>query len=394
MTYTPLGVGGIDTLSVQVSDGQAFINLPVTVEIIFEAENNPPVAQPDQGTVNELSTRLDVLANDSDPDGDSLAYKLCTPYHGGSMVTPAPNPPSAPPYTLVSYASGYSYLNPLPANPAIAIDPSTGLLTGTPTLIGQYVVGVCVEEYRNGVLIGTHRRDFQFNVASCNKTTVAAIPIPVVGDTSINECTGFTIHFGNNSIGATSYYWDFGVGHLTNDTSTVKFPTYIYPDTGTYRAMLIANPGTACSDTDFVTVKVYPVLEARFGAMDACAKAALQFSDSSSSTMGSLTAWLWNFGDGNSSSNPNPSHIYTQGGIYPVTLTIENSVGCEATVSRNVTIHPSPHADFTVEWAVSDGDNNLDTVRLALTDLSDGETEDSTTLDVSGNPAAVRPLVR
>ncbi|MDO8365856.1 MAG: hypothetical protein Q7T20_03590, partial [Saprospiraceae bacterium] len=33
-----------------------------------------------------------------DADGDSLAYRLCTPFNGPDSLRPAPNPPYAPPY--------------------------------------------------------------------------------------------------------------------------------------------------------------------------------------------------------------------------------------------------------------------------------------------------------
>ncbi|WP_458210215.1 S8 family peptidase [Haladaptatus sp. NG-SE-30] len=47
----------------------------------------------------------------------------------------------------------------------------------------------------------------------------------------------------------------------------------------------------------------------------------------------------------------------------------------------------SPHADFDASWAVSDSDGNLSTVDLTLTDTNDGETEDTATVDVSGDTA-------
>ena len=39
------------------------------------------------------------------------------------------------------------------------------------------------------------------------------------------------------------------------------------------------------------------------------------------------TTWLWDFGDGNTSNLQNPTHTYSVGGIYNVTLTTSNSYG-------------------------------------------------------------------
>jgi hypothetical protein len=36
--------------------------------------------------------------------------------------------------------------------------------------------------------------------------------------------------------------------------------------------------------------------------------------------------WLWNFGDGNTSTSQNPTHAYTQSGIYNVTLTVFDTI--------------------------------------------------------------------
>ena len=58
------------------------------------------------------------------------------------------------------------------ADPSLGIDPNTGELTCTPTMPGQYAIGICVEEYRDGVLLSMVRRDFQFNVTTCEPTEI------------------------------------------------------------------------------------------------------------------------------------------------------------------------------------------------------------------------------
>jgi PKD repeat protein len=40
---------------------------------------------------------------------------------------------------------------------------------------------------------------------------------------------------------------------------------------------------------------------------------------------GNLTSWNWTFGDGSTSNLQNPSHTYTQAGLYSVGLTANSS---------------------------------------------------------------------
>ena len=53
---------------------------------------------------------------------------------------------------------------------------------------------------------------------------------------------------------------------------------------------------------------------------------AVQFTDTS---IGTPTAWLWEFGDGETSALQNPSHTYTEPGLYTVTLTVTNAYGSD-----------------------------------------------------------------
>lgn len=189
----------------------------------------------------------------TDLDGDSLVYSLCSPFIGGTTANPAPNPPSNPPYDEVMWGAAYDALNPLNADPGLSIDPVTGLLTGTPTQLGQYVVGVCVEEWRDGQLLSVNTRDFQFNVALCEQTYSAIIADPDPADL----CEDLTFQFENLSDPTNSFIWDFGDPTTEDDVSTMYSPSYTYPDTGIYTAMLISNPGFFCSDTAYIEIPLY-----------------------------------------------------------------------------------------------------------------------------------------
>jgi PKD repeat protein len=54
---------------------------------------------------------------------------------------------------------------------------------------------------------------------------------------------------------------------------------------------------------------------------------------------GAPTSWLWDFGDGATSTDENPSHDYSDPGVYDVTLTVANAVGSNSiTRSRLISV--------------------------------------------------------
>ncbi len=95
VTYDPngqfdgLGVGDTDTdtFTYTVSDGNGGTDT-ATVTITITGVNDPPTANDDTDTTNEDTSKVvDVLANDTDPDLDTLAVSIVgTPDNGGSVT--------------------------------------------------------------------------------------------------------------------------------------------------------------------------------------------------------------------------------------------------------------------------------------------------------------------
>jgi gliding motility-associated-like protein len=110
-----------------------------------------------------------------DPDGDSLAYEILAPFSGGSSLDANPIE-TPPPYTDVAWAPSYSATVPFGVGSNITINPTTGIMTFSPNLIGTYVAGIAVKEYKNGVLINTKIRTFGYRVVNCLET----VPIDIV----------------------------------------------------------------------------------------------------------------------------------------------------------------------------------------------------------------------
>lgn len=111
----------------------------------------------------------------ADIDNDSVAYSFAAPYAGGGPgLTPPqlysctgalPDPPCAPPYMPVPYVTPqYTPALPMAGDPLIQISPDSGVIMGTPNTLGQFLVGVIFQEFRNGVLLSTTRREITFTV--------------------------------------------------------------------------------------------------------------------------------------------------------------------------------------------------------------------------------------
>jgi gliding motility-associated-like protein len=188
----------------------------------------------------------------TDIDGDSLVYELFQPYsYVGAAGNVQPNPVVNPPFTNVTWQATYSTPDMMATVPPLTINSQTGQINVTPDALGQYVVGIMVKEYRNGVQIGETRRDYQFNVVQCNFTVVSAFTAPVY------NCSN-TVDFVNNSAGADGYIWEFGDTTTAGlDTTSILSPSYTYPGPGEYFITLIALD-TNCTDTFETSIVILP----------------------------------------------------------------------------------------------------------------------------------------
>jgi gliding motility-associated-like protein len=176
----------------------------------------------------------------------------------------------------------------------------------------------------------------------------------------LNGCDEFVFTFPNYTIGATAFFWNFGVPGINSDTSVLFNPAYTYTDTGVYTVTLYANPGTLCGDTATVQVYVYPTFTGNIVAPDGCEGIAVQFFDSSSTTYGNIDSWSWNFANLGFSALQNPAYTFNTAGVYLITLIVGNSMGCADTISASITINPKPVAFAGPDTTIC----SLDTIQL------------------------------
>lgn len=313
---------------------------------------------------NNFPIEFDHIA--TDPDGDSLVYTLCTPFNGLDAACPVIDPNNAncpptntpPPYVSVPFAPPYSASYPMASNPAININSNTGFLNGNPTIQGQWVVGVCVEEYRNGILIGTHHRDFQFNVIPCPGLPSAGISSQTTTNNGqgTGYCNGFTISFTNDSINnpsntfGTTFHWDFGDPSTLADTAISPHANYTYSTPGIYTITLVAiNYTGLCKDTDISVVQVYPLLIPDYLAPNSQCFNGNSFNFNGGGTFQGTGTFSWNFGANATPQTANTASVtnvtFNAPGVYPVIFSVsENS--CTASVTKTVEVWQNPNASI------------------------------------------------
>lgn len=289
----------------------------------------------------------------TDPDGDQLVYSLVTPNSGAGSFNPAPNPAPPPPYAPVQWVAGHSAAVPLGPGSTININPTTGLLTASPNLIGLYVVGIRVEELRNGVVINATTRDFLFRVFNCNLQLESILPLQTQLPTFINYCQGLTVDFVNNSYGGTNYSWDFGVPGITTDVSTAFQPSYTYPSPGTYQAMLVVNPGWPCTDTSYMDIIVNNQIVISYTSNDSLCIFGNSFDFVAASTAPAGSSYSWDFGSNATSPTTTGNVVngvnFSTTGYQPVTVTVENN-SCLAEYTDSVYILPEPTASIILPF--------------------------------------------
>ncbi|MBK7093589.1 MAG: gliding motility-associated C-terminal domain-containing protein [Saprospiraceae bacterium] len=351
----------INILSPEATGATYYVEISPEAQL---AKNTSPVFKSFPPAVLCANNFFNIDHSATDIDGDSLVYEFFNPLAGGGLngsevgqpqgsqylcdgVQPLPDN-CAPPFPLVVFKPPYSFTDPLQGNPLIRINALTGIISGQPQNLGQFVVGVMVKEYRKGVLIGTIQRDFQFNVTACTPAVSARVGNSTQLDLKlfrIFACGADTVLFINNSYDKAkilSVKWVFDVKgqKITSEEWDGLIP---FPEPGNYTGKLILNEKLACSDSADIQVNIYPGIHASFDfSLDSCRQQPVNFINSSYSEAGPLKSVLWDFDDGTNSSDLNPQHSFEDPGQYDIKLIVEDENKCKDEQVSTIRYFPVP----------------------------------------------------
>ncbi|WP_428236672.1 PKD domain-containing protein [Gracilimonas sp.] len=203
---------------------------------------------------------------------------------------------------------------------------------------------------------------------SRNQETIRILinrPVEAIVDSLIATCSGKTVLFNSSSSidpdgNDFDVTWYFGNG----ETSKEANPSYVYDAPGVYEARLELTDGITEEKTVAkipVIVEGSPVAKMNVSDTTICVNTALNLDGSNSvDPSGALPSLVWSLGDGTTESGPKVQHVYTEPGIYPLTLTVQGSGSAQCgntnQVRATVRVIQGPNAVFDLqEWA-SPGD--------------------------------------
>lgn len=181
---------------------------------------------------------------------------------------------------------------------------------------------------------------------SSGSQTVYVAALPIASFSAASTCIGTVTSFIDHSYSPTgepitAWNWVFGdPGSGGNNLSTLQNPTHTYGSAGVYNVSLTVTSSSGCTSTTQIPVEVLPAPIAAFSyIINACDNGSVTFQDQSTSILGGLTNWTWEFEPNYYSNLQNPQHTFAQSDTcYNVQLVVTDMLGCIDTTMQQVCV--------------------------------------------------------
>ncbi|MEM9821722.1 MAG: PKD domain-containing protein, partial [Bacteroidota bacterium] len=171
------------------------------------------------------------------------------------------------------------------------------------------------------------------NEYGCRDTTEDAFtifPQPTAEFNLLGQegCTPLEVEFGNRSLEANHYLWDFGDGTYSEEAN----PVHVYDEVGNYDVRLMVGVDETCFDTVELNsvIQVFPTPIANFEMEEILENGQKTGQYDITNLSEDAEFYFWDFGDGGTSEEENPSHRYFTNAVKQVYLEASNDYGCVA----------------------------------------------------------------
>ena len=192
------------------------------------------------------------------------------------------------------------------------------------------------------------------NTKGCSSSITHSVyvkPVPNPNFDFTILCHHDTTCFNDLSSGyIVDWQWSFGDGA----TSNIQNPVHYYQPVRNYNAQLTVTSNENCSSSVTRLIIFDSVQQSHFTVSNACTFDRTVFTDSTTTPGSSTIDWRkWYFGDGDSLVVTDPAvttaeHIYLGTTTYNVTLITHNTFGKYDTITRLISVHRKPKAEFIV----------------------------------------------
>ena len=195
-----------------------------------------------------------------------------------------------------------------------------------------------------------------------------------VADTT-KGCVPMQVSFTDLSSGTpVDWEWDMGDG---STPIYLQHPTYVYNHSGTFTVKLTVTYADSTKQTktisNYINASTGPYVNFSSIHTAICQHGSITFIDTIIPGGAAIKNLLWDFGDGGTSTLSNPVYTFHTAGLYKVSLTAYNQMGCATKTEKSsyITVYPKPKADFIADSLFCIQNSN-ETKSTTFTNLSSG----------------------
>jgi PKD repeat protein len=220
-------------------------------------------------------------------------------------------------------------------SPAETINGQPSAVTHTYNSVGSYTARVTAFDTfgdpANGTGSVTVVPKPQLLVTLTTSTTTPAVGTPTIFTIAATPTTGAAV---------TSVLVNFGDGVQTTLSGNATSVQHTYTSAGTYPVTVTASDSSGAVGSASTIIVVGSAANASFTVSPAnpLVNQTVSFDASGSSSSSTITTYSWDFGDGTTGSGVRTTHVYTLAGTPTVTLTITDSSGHSAIISKQITV--------------------------------------------------------